>query len=759
MINIKFENLAYQNDAINATLNAIKSTPADQAKFFDIEMETGTGKTYVFLKTIFTLATQNFGQKFIIVVPTIAISAGVVASFNQAKQHLQSEFNLHQVSFYEKLDQANLQAFLNNNHLSILLLNINQINKQDLNLIHQHRDDFGGQSAMQLLASCNPNVIIDEPQLVASGQKSQAALKLLKPKIQLRYSATFKDHKDHHLIYQLDPIQAQVQNLVKKIVVHTYQGELDPDATKQHLIRKTIQIHLDRMLNFYKQNLKIKVLSLFFIDQVNLYRNANNQPGQYAKWFEQAFVEIAGQDQYRVLFANAQLEQLATQIHDGYFARDRKNNLVNTSGQCQQDQSVYERIVASKTFLLDPKQPLQFIFSHSALQAGWDNPNVFQICNLNEQVRSQIRARQQIGRGLRLALDTNGKRIHDQAVNQVAIVANQPWQTFVQQLSSDLNLKPVEIKTLLGDLTNYQAIYDVLIKHQVISEASFKIIDRELLWSVVNAQAWDFETKQIVLERFQSHTYHVRNQQKDLKFSSRLQFKDQYRDDQSLKAGWTKINQINLYYCQDTGQKQMIANEQRTTISEQTLAIDFNVQFKIATKMIDQNQFEVKQTNFDPYRHFDHLSSNCTNKLANKQIILSQPIKGQQSDWNRLINARDDVSAKVIIDLTNEPKSCFNLIALDSQQELNYLKYLLTQASLKFVIKIPKWWGIATPNGWYNPDWLVIEQNGQTKIIETKATLDQNQWRMSEKLKIDFAKQAFAQLGIVYQVDSIKNHQ
>ena len=136
----------------------------------------------------------------------------------------------------------------------------------------------------------------------------------------------------------------------------------------------------------------------------------------------------------------------------------------------------------------------------------------------------------------------------------------------------------------------------------------------------------------------------------------------------------------------------MIANEQRTIISEQTLAIDFNVQFKIATKMIDQNQFEVKQTNFDPYHHFDHLSSNRTNKLAN------------------------------------------------SQQELNYLKYLLTQASLKFVIKIPKWWGIATPNGWYNPDWLVIEQNGQTKIIETKATLDQNQWRMSEKLKNWFCK-------------------
>ncbi|BCL52702.1 hypothetical protein JPFTNV_05870 [Francisella tularensis subsp. holarctica] len=210
------------------------------------------------------------------------------------------------------------------------------------------------------------------------------------------------------------------------------------DFIKKCQIRKTIDTHLDRELEFAKNGIDVKVLSLFFIDRVANYRDydTEDQKGRYARWFEEEYTKAIKLPKYETLFEKIDTDLEASQVHEGHFSSD-KNGLKDTTGTTKADESTYDLIMRNKEKLLSKSEPIKFIFSHSALKEGWDNPNVFQICTLNE-TKSEMKKRQEIGRGLRLCVEQDGKRIFDKKVNMLTVMVNEHYQNFVESLQKEI---------------------------------------------------------------------------------------------------------------------------------------------------------------------------------------------------------------------------------------------------------------------------------------------------------------------------------
>jgi type III restriction enzyme len=488
--------------------------PANQARIcphFSVEMETGTGKTYVYLRTMFELSRRYGFQKFIIVVPSVAIREGVLKNVEITAEHFRALYNNlpfeHFVYDAKKVNR--LRQFATSNMLQILVINIDAFRKnftgteeeQKSNVIYKESDRLSGRQPIEFVQAARPIVIIDEPQSVDSTDKAQEAIKALNPLCTLRYSATHRN--PYNVVYRLDPVRAFGLKLVKQIVVasaaaegaandafvrvdqidykkgikaklrlhvQTPEGprektvtvkqgadlftlsnerssyrdgfevaEINAEPGSEYLrfsngrtlrlgeevggmredvwrvqIRHTVKHHLDKELRLQARGLK--VLSLFFIDRVANYRDygADGQPvkGKFAEVFEAVLAEFARDGRYREL---TWLREPVERLHNGYFAQDRKGVLKDTRGDTQADDEVYNLIMKDKERLLSLDEPLRFIFSHSALREGWDNPNVFQICTLNE-THSAMEKRQEIGRGLRLPVDQNGVRVFDESV-------------------------------------------------------------------------------------------------------------------------------------------------------------------------------------------------------------------------------------------------------------------------------------------------------------------------------------------------------
>ncbi len=511
---------------------------------FSVEMETGTGKTYVYLRTIFELNKLYGFKKFIIVVPSVAIREGVTSSIKLMRDHFKGLYD--NVAFddfvYQSKDLSRVRQFAVNNEVQIMVINIQAFQKdagenvdynaltdeqkKKLNVIHQEQDKMSGRRPIEYVQATNPILIIDEPQSVDNTPKSQKAITNLKPLFCLRFSATHTN--PYNLLYQLDPIRAYDLRLVKQIeVVDASSGQdynqtfvrLDsvfyptgartpqakvtifedaPTGTKEKQIkikhgtdissqtnrsdyegylvtninaepgneyvefqngivvevfqesggmsdeRMKSQIEQTVEAHFAKEKkLKgkgIKVLSLFFIDHVKNYRSyddeGNPQKEKLATWFEEAYTTIGSKPMYKGLS-----DHTADEVHDGYFSADKKKGkiveLLDTSGSTAKDDEVYELIMKDKERLLDPSVPLRFIFSHSALKEGWDNPNVFQICTLREMGTDRER-RQTIGRGLRLPVNMDGDRIYDDQINRLTVIANETFESFAKGLQSDI---------------------------------------------------------------------------------------------------------------------------------------------------------------------------------------------------------------------------------------------------------------------------------------------------------------------------------
>lgn len=514
-----------------------------------IEMETGVGKTYTYIKTMYELNRAYGWSKFIIVVPSIAIREGVYKSLEMTQEHFAEEYGKKIRFFiYNSTRLTEIDHFASDSSINVMIINSQAFNAKgkDARRIYMKLDEFRSRRPIDIIAKTNPILIIDEPQSV-EGKQTKENLKQFNPMITLRYSATHKSDSIYNMVYRLDAMDAYNKCLVKKIAVkgitetgstatdsylylesinlskdnptatlqfevkmasgvpkkksrivtegdnlYDYSngleeykngfvvsridgrddsvefingikmyagdvvGAVDEDQLRRIQIRETILSHLQRERQlFYKG---IKVLSLFFIDEVANYReyDAANQPmnGKYATMFEEEYEDIL--NNWQLTFDEDDYLQYLKAIpiaktHAGYFSVDGKGKMINSKVRRKEttsdDVSAYELIMKNKELLLerDPKKsPVRFIFSHSALREGWDNPNVFQICTL-KQSNSDVRKRQEIGRGLRLCVNQYGERmdinvlgndVHN--VNVLTVIASESYDSFVKGLQTEM---------------------------------------------------------------------------------------------------------------------------------------------------------------------------------------------------------------------------------------------------------------------------------------------------------------------------------
>nr|WP_255528726.1 DEAD/DEAH box helicase family protein [Roseomonas sp. KE0001] len=517
--------------------NGIEKIAELAGREFSVEMETGTGKTYVYLRTIFELNKTYGFKKFIIVVPSVAIREGVLKSIDIMKEHFQTLYDKAPFDHfvYDSKRLGKVRQFAASNQIQIMVINIQSFQKdvadkdlaemtedelKKLNVINRENDRMSGRRPIEFIQAANPIVIVDEPQSVDTTEKSRRAIGNLNPMVTLRYSATHKN--PYNLVYKLDPIKAYDLRLVKRIEVASVrsdenfndayvkliatdntngirarveihkEGKAGPKPTKiwvkqgDDLFVKSdereayrngyivqnidctpsseyVEFNQGRFLELgqeaggqaddimkaqvyetVEQHLKkeralkgkgIKVLSLFFIDRVANYRIYNEDGttglGKIGQWFEEAYRELTAKPIYKGLIPFDVAE-----VHNGYFSQDKQGHAKDTRGNTADDEDTYNLIMRDKERLLDPAVPLRFIFSHSALREGWDNPNVFQICTLNE-TQSADKKRQEIGRGLRLPVNAAGERVHDETVNRLTVIANESYEDFARTLQTE----------------------------------------------------------------------------------------------------------------------------------------------------------------------------------------------------------------------------------------------------------------------------------------------------------------------------------
>lgn len=501
---------------------------ADDGLDFDIEMETGTGKTYVYLRTIFELKKRYNFTKFVILVPSMAIKEGVISSIKAMREHFNQLYaEPFDATVYSGKTAEEVQPFATSTSIQILVMTIDSVRgPKHTRIIHQERDKLNGLRPINYLAATHPVVIMDEPQNMES-QLSQSAVEGLNPLCTLRYSATHR--KKRNAVYRLDPVDAHDLGLVKQIVVAdvlqegadakpyiklvevkrepSFRAKLElsvrkksdgslqrkavwvkngqdladvtnnaaysnnwrineisyepqfveltndvtlfpgdavggsNDAIHREMIRETIREHLHKEVQMKDSG--IKVLSLLFVPTVASYlgdgTTNESANGDFVKWFDELFEEERNRnDRYKEL-----LPQPPTDLRRAYFSTlKRKGGVLeytDTSGATKADDDAYDLIMKDKARLLDTDEPVRFIFSHSALREGWDNPNVFQICTLRD-MKGPDERRQTIGRGLRLPVaksDEGYERVPDRSIAQLTVIANESYQEFAKSLQTD----------------------------------------------------------------------------------------------------------------------------------------------------------------------------------------------------------------------------------------------------------------------------------------------------------------------------------
>lgn len=532
-----------------------------QALDFTVEMETGTGKTYVYLRTVFELNERYGFTKFVVVVPSVAIKEGVNKTLQITREHFEGLYpgaKGYEFFQYNSDRLGEVRNFATSPNIQIMVITVGAINKfgdeaaavaeesdeakrreKSKNKMYRASEKTGGERPIDLIRNTRPILIVDEPQSVDGGMdgKGKKALAHMDPLCTLRYSATHVDK--HNMVYRLDAVDAYEQKLVKQIEVAaaTVQGgsnkpyvkllavankkgaitasievdrenaagavrretitvqdgfdleqetgrplyanvrigeiraakadqfielkvpggeeflrigeawgDVDPKAVQRAMIARTIKEHLDKEKRL--RPLGVKVLSLFFIDEVAKYRQYDEQgnaiKGEYALMFEEEYKRLAKHPDYQSLFKEVDLSAAASEVHNGYFSIDKKKIggktvevLKDTSGSTAADDDTYSLIMRDKEKLLSFSSPLKFIFSHSALKEGWDNPNVFQICNFSTRDTERWR-RQTIGRGLRLCVNQKGERLRGFEVNTLTVIATESYEQFAENLQRDI---------------------------------------------------------------------------------------------------------------------------------------------------------------------------------------------------------------------------------------------------------------------------------------------------------------------------------
>jgi type III restriction enzyme len=797
--------------------NQIKDKVSElQGMNFSIEMETGTGKTYVYLRTIYELNKLYGFKKFVIVVPSIAIREGVLKNLQITNEHFQSLYDKVAINFdiYDSKKVSHLRSFASSNAIQILILNIDAFAK-DENIINKSNDKLTGKKPIEFIQSTCPIVIVDEPQNMETEIRKKA-IENLNPLCTLRYSATHTNL--YNLMYSLNPVMAYDLGLVKQIEVDSVVSEnamndafvqvekIQPSGknkiiaqlkidvnTPKGVVRKTINVDRDKY-DLFKlsgereiyQNLKvteidlsnqvvslsngqmlsvgetqgglndevlrfmiqktveehlkkekfykpkgIKVLTLFFIDKVKNYRDydASGNPlkGKFAVWFEEIY-----QNEIRKPAFSGLVPYTLDEIHNGYFSQDNKGRIKDTGGETQADDDTYKLIMQDKEKLLDINTPLRFIFSHSALREGWDNPNVFQICTLNE-TKSEIKKRQEIGRGLRLCVNQAGERIYDRNINKLTVIANERYEDFAKALQREIEDDcGVKFENKIKRKSERQKI-----NYRKGFEADPKFLE---IWQKIRYKTRyrvSYETTELIAfagKAVSEMSETIRPTIRSAK--QRIHITDegvsgQLLSDSALNGHLNKIEIPDiLAYIQG-----------KTELTRDTI-------LQILIKSGRINELLV-----NPQMFMD----NATNAI--KSVLYDLMIDGikyeKVGDKVYEMALFDDADFEIYIDsfthIVNDAEKTIyeNYIPLDSGVENQFARDCETSENVEFYFKLPNWFKIPTPIGNYNPDWALIFK-GEKKIYFVAETKGEGQELLkSEKQKIKCGKEHFADISHV----------
>lgn len=846
----------------------IDETKVESYPNLSIEMETGTGKTYTFIRTIYELNKIYGFNKFVIVVHSVPIFEGTVQNFRDTHEHFQSEYNNPEIEFtsYSSRDSngkkiTTLRNFALNNALQVLVINIDSFAK-DNNIINLIREN--GIKPIEYIQVTNPIVIVDEPQNFETDIRKKA-ISELNPLCTLRYSATHKN--SYNLLYSLNPIQAYDLGLVKqievdgisadenynaayiklegirkgkgansavvklKINVNTDSGiksksvnikpgmadlyqlsnfnphykdltvtELGTDFGSEKsyielssghklyemqeqggLTDEVLRFQIERTIHAHFAKLKllkplgIKVLSLFFIDRVANYRSYDNEgnivQGKFAKWFEEAYLKISNKYGMQDLI-NADLNK----IHNGYFSSDnsgsgksKKEIWVDTKGSTNKDDDTYALIMKDKKRLLSLDEPLQFIFSHSALREGWDNPNVFQICTLNESV-SELKKRQEIGRGLRLPVNQLGERIFDKKINVLTVIANENYESFVKSLQTEIHDETgIEFESRIK---NANARATVSVRNDLSEEELFLFNE---MWSRINY-------KPAYTVKFSSQLLIDGTVELLKDFNQYPKVKSQILNAEKVRLEMTSKGLESVLVgsaISDTLYKQYAINDIYSYIQNK-IEITRSSIFSIIKLSERINELEK-----NPQQFLDILVNAIKQTLRSLLVdgiqytrlntkIYEQSLLDEEEIETYLSNIfpgpNDNIKplektlfAATPIDRNgNKNGDSFNCIIIDnSLPERNFAVdcNVMDKDKIRFYFKLPNKFKIPTPAGFYNPDWAVVSEF-EDKIFfvaETKSSLDADSKRGIEQLKINYAKKyfdlkEFVDSNVIYKV-------
>lgn len=871
--------LVLDEDAILENLQAIQnrnglevSTKLDGMNF-SVEMETGTGKTYVYLRTIFELNKRYNFTKFVILVPSVAIKEGVRTSIELMREHFNDMYAAPFDNYvYSGKSPEETQSFATATTIQIMVMTIDSI-KGDKNtrIMHQERDKLNGIRPIDFLAATNPIVIMDEPQNMESAL-SQKAVDEMNATCTLRYSATHKN--EYNLVYRLDPVDAHQQGLVKRIVVaNTQQAGSDAspyirvinikndplqvklellvqtanglkkqvktlrqgsdlydvtgnamyannwrvneinsatqeveltnlphnlkvgdsiggndDFVYREMIRETIKEHLRK--EYMLRDEGIKVLSLFFVDRVASYieydDDGNELPGKFQKWFDEIFIEERDRsEQYKEFYPYEPRE-----LRKAYFAEMKKGGkttwIDSSEGRSTaNDSEAYDLIMKNKEKLLDIAEPTRFIFSHSALKEGWDNPNVFQICMMRES-GSALDRRQTIGRGLRLPVNQEGERVRDADIAQLTVVASESFREFADSLQNEYKRAGVSIGVVrkeefsklpdLNDTTKnlgYDAsveIWNHLLKKGMVDEDG-KVLDNfmpsNIRFTLDLPEAYKaYESEVISIMRDCKIETYVKQarKRKARKFNSAVAWSPEFQefwDAISKKTTYRvaldrdavvygsisaikKAPRIQPLRIETTRSKVRILRGGAKGDEIGTRIADISGTYQLPD-IVSELQDETKLTRatiVDILTGCGRLHDFLINpndfmqmaKQAIKDVLGRVVIDGIQYEkindvLYQLRQLQEDGEAEKerfidqMYEVKNKQKTVFDYVIYDSEVENNFAARLDSREDIKLFMKLPDKFKIPTPVGPYNPDWAIVKQeDGQEKIYMIRET-------------------------------------
>lgn len=890
-------NLVLGEDAILENLRSIQNSnglPVSNTldgMNFSVEMETGTGKTYVYLRTIFELAQRYNFTKFVILVPSVPIKEGVRTSIESMREHFMDQYALpFDFYVYDGKSPEEVQSFATNTNIQIMVMTIQSIKGDKTNRIfHQARNQMGGIPAAQFMSATNPIVIMDEPQNMES-DLSSGAIDKLSPLCTLRFSATHRN--EYNLVYRLDPIDAHKLGLVKGITVASAQqkggdakaylrlievtnvkgieakvevlarkasgaiektiikvrkdsdlhdltkndaykdgyvvnelstmpqyielsgnGIIKPDETQgdnadtlhREMIRETIREHFDKEYRVHEEG--VKVLSLFFVDKVSSYleynENGEQIEGNFARWFDEIYIEeYKRAEKLYDNFASI-MPREPSEVRKAYFSEMKRGGVtrfVDTSGSTKSDDDAYDLIMRGKEKLLDLANPVRFIFSHSALKEGWDNPNVFQICMMRES-NSDLDRRQTIGRGLRLPVRQDGTRVMERSVNQLTVIANESYTEFATSLQNEYKKSGVKIG---------------FVRKEEFAKISIHGSDTEILGSDRSAEIWselrernmidddgkvlpNFDPNRygftlFLSDKFKPYETEIISAVRDCKLdkfikdkAKRVQreFNKEVLYSPELEDLWRKISRKTTYRVEfDRGQVVMTAIarikeepaipklrisieknriellrggvHKEAQTGERTTDLAGNYDLPNIVKELQEATSLTRRTIVDILLGSDRLHEFAHNpndfiqmvKRCLKEVLSKIVIDGIEYEkldeyvYELRELQRDSMNdAQRIVDqlyeVKNKQKSIVDKIIWDSGTERDFAEYLDGRNDIKLFLKLPDKFLIDTPVGPYNPDWAIVKEvDGQEKIYMIRET------KGSSQQELRFSEQA-----------------